>query len=69
MQEPAPPLGACGRPIPCMLGRAWVGYTPSSVSVYLVSPIWCDKARSRSRFNGCVPHTQHIKLSTVGQPE
>ena len=35
----------------------------------LGSPIWWDKALSRPKVDGCVPHTQRGNLTIVGQSE
>ena len=31
--------------------------------------MWCARALSRVEFDGVVPHTQHVILRIVGQPE
>ena len=41
----------------------------SSVLLYLVPPIWRDRAHFRSRLDGSKPHTQHVRSSRVGRPE
>ena len=39
----------------------------SSVSVYLVSPIWCDRAPFRSKVAGFVPRIQNVNLRIVNR--
>jgi len=41
----------------------------ASVSVYLVSPIWSDRARFRCTIDGFVPHLQHANSRIVGQAD
>jgi hypothetical protein len=42
---------------------------PSPVSVHLGLPSWRAQARFRSKVDGLVPHTQHVNLRIVGEPE
>jgi len=49
-------------------GGGWCA-RPSSVPVYLASPIWQDWALLRSKVDGFVPQTQHVNFGIVGQRE
>jgi len=47
-----------------------LGFTvSSSVPVYLGSRIWRARALSRSKVDEGAPHTQHVNLRIVSQPE
>ena len=39
---------------------------PLTVSVYLVSPIWADRALFRSKVDDFLPHTLDVNLIMVG---
>ena len=47
----------------------WVWRTLSSVSVYLVSPVWWVRALFRSKVDGFVPHTHYVNIQIGSNPE